>query len=314
MNNSSSRDKLRRAEELIKRLRGVQSCKITADEKGKIAEIHVVASGERLPKMIARDVESFFKANMSMDIDYRKIGVVMIDRLNGDDTGHRDLRGERDMGLEYPDEGDSDRVSYSQKTDAGKLDEFSDSAEGVIDSKVNEATWKSELEAFGKGEHDLYRRGKEAEREVGDKPRLEFLEEDVRIRFISLNLKVKEESIRAEVILRKGDMEVVGRREDVRTSEPPLRIVAEATINAVMELLDEKFKLCLSDIKEVEVTGRRAVVGAVDLIRGRSASPLTGCVFIRREPNEAAVLAVLDALNRPMGRWKSRKEIHYLIK
>ncbi len=314
MDGSSDRDRVRRAEELIKRLRDVQSCKITTDQHGNFSEIHVVASGDRPPKMIARDVESCLKAKMSMDVDYRKIGVVMIDRLDGEKREEGEWTEEEDEVLESPEEQDVEKTPPPDKSAAGETDEFKDSMDRIIDERMGEDVWESERKRSRDEGTELTGGGEEACRSEKEAPQLEFLEEDVRVRFVSLELGVEEDTIRAEVVLRKGSVEWVGRREDVRTSQPPFRLVAEATLNAAMELLDEKFKLCLSDMREVEISGQRALMGIVDVIRGRSVTQLIGCVLFGREPSEAAVLAVLDALNRPMGRWKSRKEVHYLIK
>ena len=84
--------------------------------------------------------------------------------------------------------------------------------------------------------------------------------------------------------------------------------------HALSELLDEKFDLCLSGIEEVELSGNRALVAAVESIDGRVLRNFSGCAFIGRDSNEATVMAVLDAVNRPFGRWRSRREIHYRIR
>ena len=89
--------------------------------------------------------------------------------------------------------------------------------------------------------------------------------------------------------------------------------IAEATIHALTELLDEDFHLCLSGIEEVELAGREALVAAVELLEGRSVRCFSGIAFVGRDVNEAVVLAVLDAVNRPFGRWKTRREAHYRI-
>jgi hypothetical protein len=75
----SEREIVYKAEDLILRLRDVRSCRIITDETGAISEIHVVASSDRPPKFIARDVETALKAELGLEVDYRKIGVVMMD-------------------------------------------------------------------------------------------------------------------------------------------------------------------------------------------------------------------------------------------
>ena len=143
---------------------------------------------------------------------------------------------------------------------------------------------------------------------------LEFLEEDARVRFAGLKLSIEETRVDAEVKLEKNGIEVVGCLGGYRTGGPMYETIAGATVHALTELLDERFHLCLSTVKEIEVSGSRALLAAVDVIDGRAVRSFAGCVFVGRDSNEAAALAVLDALNRPSGRWKSRTEIHYRIR
>ncbi len=75
---------IHRAEQLVARIRGVSACRILVDDDGKVAEIHVVADGVKLPKLVARDVESCLKATMGVEVDYRKIGVVTVDDPAGE--------------------------------------------------------------------------------------------------------------------------------------------------------------------------------------------------------------------------------------
>ncbi len=70
---------VRRAEALVTRIRGVSACRIALDRSGAIAEIHVIADGSKSPKLVARDVESCLKAELGVAVDYRKIGVVVVE-------------------------------------------------------------------------------------------------------------------------------------------------------------------------------------------------------------------------------------------
>ncbi|UCH83355.1 MAG: hypothetical protein JSW50_12970 [Candidatus Latescibacterota bacterium] len=63
----------------MSRIQGVSSCRISTDETGKITEIHVVATSQKAPKFVARDVESCLKAMAGIQVDHRKIGVVVFD-------------------------------------------------------------------------------------------------------------------------------------------------------------------------------------------------------------------------------------------
>lgn len=78
-----SRDWIARAESLILSLRDVRGVDISVQDD-EIQEINILASGERSPKQIARDVRSALKAELKMDIDYRKISVAQRQEITPD--------------------------------------------------------------------------------------------------------------------------------------------------------------------------------------------------------------------------------------
>lgn len=256
-----------KAEELILRIRDIQSCRIALDEDGTISEVHVVAATERPPKMIARDVETCLMAELGLEIDYRKIGVVLIDTI--------------------------DEESREWNSPSRAADE-------IVENRLKEESASEPPQA-------------DKNSPATEDPQLEFLEEDQRILFKGLRMTIDESRVDAEVKLEKNGFEVTGCQGDFRKAGPIYETIAGATIHAVTELLDEDFHLCLSGVDEVEVSERKALIAVIDMIDGRVVRSFAGSAFIGRDPNEATVLAVLDAVNRPSGRWKSRKEIHYRI-
>lgn len=269
------REMIARAENLITRLRDVQSCRITTDETGQVTEVHVVACTEKSPKLIARDVETCLRAELSLYVDYRKIGVVVIDS-------------QKDLSRKEPSE--QEPVPKRRWTD--RID--------VVDRR------QEEQEPI----HDL-----RVEDEVREgEPGLEFLEEDVRVRLKGLTITLEEETMDVEVRLERSGVGASGSMTAVALGEPVLEVIARATVHALTELLAENFNLCLSRLEEVDLKDRAALLAMIDVVTGREAKSYVGCVFIGRDRNEAAALAVLDAVNRPLGRWRSRKETHYTIR
>jgi len=270
----------KRAEELIMRLDDVQSCRISTNEEGGIAEIHVVAATERPPKLVARDVELSLSTKLGLDMDPKKIGVVIINSL-----------GEDDIGFNEPDN------QYQ---------------EGVIDDENPEPAEKVESKISGMRERD------DAESEGSSsgesEGKLELLEEDVRIRFKGLDVRLDEDRVKVEVLLKKNALQVSGYSEAFRKNRPFYKVVAKATLDAIIKLVDEDFNLCLSGIEQVKIAEREAIVASVQIVDGRKVTYLSGTAFVERDGNEASVLAVLDAVNRPFGRWKSHKPIHYWIR
>jgi hypothetical protein len=63
------------AERLIRKLRDVSSCEIRTGTDGSIEAIHVTALPGRLPKQIARDIESILAAEENIRVDHRKISI-----------------------------------------------------------------------------------------------------------------------------------------------------------------------------------------------------------------------------------------------
>ncbi len=274
----SKRKAIRRAEELILMLRDIRSCRISADEDDEIAEIHVVADNSgRSPKLIARDVEGCLKAELGLKVDYRKIGVVIMD--SDEEEG-----GEEGSNSAH-------ELSGRDKEDDIEIDQQSEAVEPA------EWSGKGENEVRDKGEYEL-----------------EFLEEDSRIRFRGMNLKVGEDLVDVYVKLEKGGVQVVGTADAVKQHKPFFKLIAAATLDAVTKLLDEKFHLCLSGIEQVSVSDREAIVVSIQVVDDGKVEYLSGSAFIGRDPNETAALAVLDAINRPFGRWKSRRRVHYRIR
>ena len=51
-------DIIARAQELIGRITGISSCRISSDCSGRITEVHVVATDAKPAKLVARDVET----------------------------------------------------------------------------------------------------------------------------------------------------------------------------------------------------------------------------------------------------------------
>ena len=267
------KDVIDKAEDLIMQLRDIRSSRIATDESGKITEIHVVAATNRPPKLIARDVETCLKAQLGIAVDYRKIGVVLIEL--------------------------ADEEELTEEVE--ELDDNSFSVDELVERGFSERQSVP---------------GKEGEKplEQDDSVHLEFLEDDARVQFIGMKLSIDESRLDVEVKLERNGIEGVGRFGAPRKSGPAYDTIAKAAIIALSELLDEKFDLCLSGIEEIELSSNKALVAAVELIEGRTLRSFSGCAFIGRDSNEASVMAVLDAINRPCGRWKSRREIHYRIK
>jgi hypothetical protein len=66
------------AEKWIAQIKGVLQCKVDLAPDGEVTGVHVVATSDREPRHIVRDVEGLFKARLGMSVFYKKIGVVQV--------------------------------------------------------------------------------------------------------------------------------------------------------------------------------------------------------------------------------------------
>ncbi|HHV78105.1 MAG TPA: hypothetical protein GXX40_00585 [Firmicutes bacterium] len=66
-------------EEIIHRLPGVLSGKVIVNDWGAIEEIHVLASSDKNPKQLVRDIESALAAKWGIKLDHRKISVAQLE-------------------------------------------------------------------------------------------------------------------------------------------------------------------------------------------------------------------------------------------
>jgi hypothetical protein len=329
-----NRDLVERAENLIVRLREVQSCRIYTDESGAISEIHVVAVTDRAPKLLARDVETCLKASLGLTVDYRKIGVVVIDPKKNTIAHMR------------PATATGDRKASDAAAGLGPLHGFGLASEHSTDGDDLPIVDLEELIDTTFDAHDALPKYSEPPKPVGPsspagpslppdhskqpspskppadrpearlgaEPAAESPDKESRIAFKGLRVSIEDARIDVEVRLERGTLVVTGSQGDYRYNGRLPETVAGATLHAVSELLDEDIHLCLAGIEEVVLGGRIALCAVVNAVRDRSVTSYIGCALIGAERNESAVLAVLDALNRPLGEWKLRTEIHYTIR
>ncbi len=67
-----------RAQRLLTALGGIVSARAVADESGRLAEIHILASPEFHPKQIVRNIESALSAGLGIFVDRRIISVAQL--------------------------------------------------------------------------------------------------------------------------------------------------------------------------------------------------------------------------------------------
>jgi hypothetical protein len=99
------------------------------------------------------------------------------------------------------------------------------------------------------------------------------------------------------VVLKVGDQEMTGEAEAVDNARARMQAAARAAA-AALEQVMERGTPELEGVQIVEAFGRRYVFAGVLVAEGRGTALLTGTCELTETPEQAAVLAVLDATNR----------------
>lgn len=250
-------EQVQKAQTLVSRVRGISSCHITTDGGGDVTEIHVVATGRKSPKLVARDVESVLKAELGLELDHRKIGVVNLEGGGDDETAET-------------------VAAAGESRDGAAAQPLAGPAPGLEEFPVEEYA--------------------------------------SRFAFQSVNVFAARGSVKAEVELTRDSAESFGTWQDDHSVGRPWRVVAEATLRAVSEFLDEGTRLCLIEVLDVVVGERQAFIVGVDLDDGRGTRSLAGCAIDSGNENQAIVFATLDAVNRVVGKLDFKSSIEYRIR
>ena len=103
--------------------------------------------------------------------------------------------------------------------------------------------------------------------------------------------------VKIRVLLRAGDAVVEGIEEGVDEPHSRVQLAARATVKAIEQGLVDS-GVVLEGVRVVEAFDRKLVLAGVHGVGGRSSQMLVGTCEVKESPEQAAVLAVLDATNR----------------
>jgi hypothetical protein len=105
----------------------------------------------------------------------------------------------------------------------------------------------------------------------------------------------------ARVELRDEDDVVAGSASASATASGRRRAVAQASLDAVRELLPDGTDVHLDGVEVVEIAGRPVMVAVVELRANRLGVTLSGSAIVEDVTDDAVARAVLDAVNRNLG-------------
>ncbi len=103
--------------------------------------------------------------------------------------------------------------------------------------------------------------------------------------------------VQIKVLLKRGGAELEGVDEGVDEARSRVQLAARAAVKALEKDLEES-GVVLEGVRIVDAFDRKIVLAAVHGVGGRNSQALIGACEIRESPEQAAVLAVLDATNR----------------
>jgi hypothetical protein len=124
--------------------------------------------------------------------------------------------------------------------------------------------------------------------------RRQLLFEDVEVR------RSRTSGVMCRVTLRKGDESFIGEAEGLETQRSRVELASRAALAAIGQAAENT--LALDGAKLVSAFDRQFVFVGVTGRIGREQQMLTGSCEVRDSAETAAVLAVLDATNRWIGR------------
>jgi hypothetical protein len=103
--------------------------------------------------------------------------------------------------------------------------------------------------------------------------------------------------VKIRVLLRAGDAVVEGIEEGVDEPHSRVQLAARAAVKAIEQGLVDS-GVVLEGVRVVEAFDRKLVLAGVHGVGGRSSQMLVGTCEMKESPEQAAILAVLDATNR----------------
>lgn len=119
------------------------------------------------------------------------------------------------------------------------------------------------------------------------------------------NVKVLTEGPKSqvEVILIKDGQPYKGTAQGGNAVSSRIRLIAEATLNAIHCALDIEYVFILADITDVLISGKKAYVISVSHLFELGEELLCGSCILTKDENESVVKATLDAINRRIIRY-----------
>ena len=138
--------------------------------------------------------------------------------------------------------------------------------------------------------------------------------EEERVRYTGVNLYVSGVRVQAQVELKWKGVTRVGSASGFGTRDGAHRLVAEATVAALQEYVEDELALGIEDATIVRSGRQDVVVVTLALLSHRQNKALAGCCTVDQDAQQAVVLATLMALNRAVGGLRTKEPTEYVLR
>jgi hypothetical protein len=196
----------------LSRLRGVVSARVVTDDRGEIAEIHVLADNARHPKQMSRDIESALFSEFGIRVDHRKISIAQT--RGREEATQQEVR-LKFLGIDYS----IDRTSARARVSVGRGEETYIGVASTMTANADqeELVARATLEAVQEFLRATSLGNGEVSMELHDFSRSEIAGR----RFFAVTIRVHDE---------RGELDVVG---SAIVRDDPWRAAACATLDAL---------------------------------------------------------------------------------
>lgn len=251
-------------ERLLSSLAGVISAHVVTDSTGRPIEIHILSEAEVHPKQVVRNVESALSAGLGIEIDRRIVSVAQV-------------------------------RTPVEATENGRPEEGADEApSGTAAAGVPRG--RSAAAAAGAPRNGAVKKGR-GKPEV----RLQPEREPSRLQYVRFESRRDAERCECEVILRDGDREVTGTGSGPDTAAGRAEAAARAVLEAIGHARNGEVRLVLEGAVISASRGRSYIIVSAHALLDRVNVALAGAAPLARSPEEAGILAALQATNRWSG-------------
>jgi len=119
-----------------------------------------------------------------------------------------------------------------------------------------------------------------------------------RLKFSDVSISLNGSHAQATVRLAKDGVICSGTASGTCSYAAQMKLIAEATLNAIAESGLTANEIALEDVQEITLAGRRVAVVLVNMVAERGENALAGSAVIKQDLWKGVVNATLDAVNR----------------